>query len=72
MHPEEIRALSAAEVEDAIENARKEMFNLRFQQALGQLADTSRVRIARRNMARLVTVRREREILAAWRAGEEG
>ncbi len=70
MHPDDIRALDASEIEDAIENARKELFNLRFKKASGQLADTSRVRIARRDLARLNTIRREREILAAWQAAQ--
>ena len=62
MHPNEIRALSDADIEAAIETARREMFNLRFQKAMGRMADTSRARAVRRDVARLLTVRREREL----------
>jgi len=64
MHAQEIRAMGDAEVLENIENLRKEMFNLRFQKATGQLADTSRVRQVRRELARLQTIVREREIWA--------
>lgn len=72
MHTEDMRALGAVDLEEAIEQARKQMFHLRFQRALGQLADTSRVRAARRELARLITVRREQEIQSAWEAANEG
>ena len=64
MHAQEIRAMGEAELVESIETARKEMFNLRFQKATGQLADTSRVRQVRRELARLMTIVREREIWA--------
>ncbi|MBK6768651.1 MAG: 50S ribosomal protein L29 [Ardenticatenales bacterium] len=69
MHAREIRPLSDAEIEDAIEKAREELFNLRFQRSVGQLTDTNRPRFVRRNLARLMTVRHEREIWAAFEAG---
>jgi len=72
MHPEEIRALSAEELEGAVDTARKEIFNLRFRRSTGQLADMSRVRIARRSLSRLLTVKREREIWQAFEATMEG
>jgi len=68
MHAREIRPLTDAEVEEAIEKAREEMFNLRFQRSVGQLTDTNRPRYVRRNLARLLTVRHEREIWAAFEA----
>lgn len=74
MNAAEIRALTDDELEQAVESAREEMFNLRMQQSIGQISDTSRMRQVRRDMARLRTVRREREIWAVIEAakGEEG
>ncbi len=72
MHPEEIRALNASGLSEAIDNARKEIFNLRFRKATGQLADASRIRAARRGLARLLTVQREQQIWAAYEASMEG
>ena len=72
MHPEEIRAMNAAGLKDTIEDARKEIFNLRFRKATGQLADASRIRAARRSLARLLTVQREQQIWAAYEATMEG
>ncbi|MEO8082342.1 MAG: 50S ribosomal protein L29 [Ardenticatenales bacterium] len=68
MRASEIRPLTDDEIADAIEKAREEMFNLRFQRSVGQLTDTNRPRLVRRNMARLLTIRREREIWAAFEA----
>ena len=53
---EDIRAMSADQMEDAILNLKKERFNLRFQRATGQLEKTSRLREARRDIARIKTV----------------
>jgi large subunit ribosomal protein L29 len=64
MDSQEIRALSNDELLVRLEQARKEMMNLRFQFAMGQLTDVSRIKIARRNVARLLTQMRERELHA--------
>ena len=56
MKVEDIRALSADQREDAIFNLKKERFNLRFQRATGQLENTSRLREARRDIARIKTI----------------
>jgi large subunit ribosomal protein L29 len=66
MKPEEIRAMLDAEIESAIGNARRELFNLRFQHASGRLSDTSRMRLVRRDLARLLTARRERALWAQF------
>ncbi len=72
MRAREIRAMSDEEYRTALENARQEMFNLRFQHATGRLADTSRLRAVRRDFARLLTVRREGQLWADFEAsGEE-
>jgi large subunit ribosomal protein L29 len=68
MKPEEARAMTDADLDEAVENARQELFNLRFQHATGRLADTSRLGIVRRELARLFTIKREREIWAEYQA----
>ena len=55
MKVSDIRAMSPDQMEDAILNLKKERFNLRFQRATGQLANTSRVREVRRDIARIKT-----------------
>ncbi len=56
MKVEDIRAMSPDQMEDAILNLKKERFNLCFQRATGQLENTSRLREARRDIARIKTV----------------
>ena len=53
---EDIRAMSPDQMEDAILNLKKERFNLRFQRATGQLENTSRLKQARREIARIKTI----------------
>ncbi len=53
---DDIRAMSPDQMEDSILNLKKERFNLRFQRATGQLENTSRLREARRDIARIKTV----------------
>jgi large subunit ribosomal protein L29 len=60
MKASEIRELSTEEILARLEEAREELMNLRFQQATGELTDTSRMRLARRDIARLLTVLNER------------
>jgi large subunit ribosomal protein L29 len=61
----EIRELDAEELDLKLVEARKELFNLRFQAATGRLDNNSRVAQVRRDIARLLTVQRDREIEAA-------
>jgi large subunit ribosomal protein L29 len=56
MKPDDIRAMSPDQMDDAVLNLKKERFNLRFQRATGQLENTSRLREARRDIARIKTV----------------
>lgn len=65
-----VRDMSDEELFDAIEDKREELFNLRFQMASGKMEDTNLLRYAKREMAQLLTIQRERE-LAAEIAGEE-
>jgi large subunit ribosomal protein L29 len=58
-------ALGDEELVHRLADARKELFNLRFQFATGQLDRSSRLKDVRRDIARMLTVLREREIAAA-------
>ena len=53
---EELRAKSAEELNDQLVNAKKELFNLRFQNATNQLDNTGRIKEVRKNIARIQTV----------------
>lgn len=53
---EELRAKSAAELQAELVSAKKELFNLRFQNATSQLENTSRINEVRKNIARIQTV----------------
>lgn len=61
MKARQVRELSDEELEVRIRDTRKELFNLRFQHATGQLDNTHKLTIARREIARLLTVHIERE-----------
>ena len=56
MKTADIRAMSPDQMDDAVVKLKKERFNLRFQRATGQLENTSRLREARRDIARIKTV----------------
>mgnify|MGYP003483358050 CR=1 FL=1 len=60
MNATNLRTKTDDELSDLLATLRKEMFNLRFQRASGQLAGTSRVRAARREIARIMTLIGER------------
>lgn len=58
----ELRDLSDEKLEEKLENAREEMFNLRFQQASARLDDLSQLKRVRREIAQLETVLNQREL----------
>lgn len=60
MNIKEIRELSVEEITTKLMNTRQELMNLRFQMVTGQLTDTSRFKVARREIARLQTILNER------------
>lgn len=60
MKPEEIRALSTDALRGRLNDAKEELMKLRFRQATGELTDTSRMRITRREVARLATILNQR------------
>ena len=53
---EELKAKSQAELQDELVEAKKELFNLRFQNATNQLDNTSRISEVRKNIARISTI----------------
>jgi large subunit ribosomal protein L29 len=65
MKASEIRTLTADERSDQLAALKKEQFNLRFQKASGQLANTARVRVVKRDIARLQTVIRAEKAKAS-------
>jgi large subunit ribosomal protein L29 len=58
----ELRDMSDEEIEESLENAREEMFNLRFQNASARLEDVSRIKAVRREIAQLQTVLQMRHL----------
>lgn len=61
----DLRQLSVGELEEAVQNAKKELFNLRFQREVGQLENPRRLRIVKRDIARYKTILREIQIAQA-------
>ncbi|MGL5977485.1 MAG: 50S ribosomal protein L29 [Erysipelotrichaceae bacterium] len=62
MTAKEIREKSNTELNKEIDALKEELFNLRFQQATGQLQNTARMRTVRKTIARIKTVITEREL----------
>ena len=65
MRPDEIRNLNDAELGRQLDDAHQELFNLRFQYATGQLKNTARLGEVRREIGRLRTILRERQLASA-------
>ena len=65
----ELREADEAELESRLAESKQELFNLRFQIVTGQLDNSARIQTVRRDIARILTVLREKEIEAA-EAGE--
>ena len=57
--PSKLRNLQPGEIETKLADAREELMKLRFQAVTGQLTDTSRLRVLRREIARMETILRE-------------
>ena len=60
--PTELRGLEDERLVEELRKAKEELFNLRFQSATGQLESHGRLRAVRRNIARIYTIMREREL----------
>ena len=70
MKAQEIREMQVEQLRSKISDTREEMMKLRFQQVTGQLTDSSRLRILRRDIARMETILNQSLRLAAAK-GEE-
>ncbi len=64
MKAQEIRELSAEDLQTKLKEARAELFNLRFQMATSQLDNTARVKQVKKDIARILTEMRARELSA--------
>jgi large subunit ribosomal protein L29 len=62
MKPSELRDLTDGELKEHLDTARRELFGLRFQHATGELDNTAGLADAKREVARALTVAREREL----------
>jgi large subunit ribosomal protein L29 len=60
--PKEVRELSDAELAGKVKSLKEELFNLRFQLATRQLDNPMRIRDVKKDIARVKTIQREREI----------
>ena len=70
MKANDLRDLPYDELIEKLAEAKEELFNLRFQLATNQLDNTARLRLVRREVARIATVLREQEI-EAWQSQQE-
>lgn len=64
MKPNEIRNLSPDEIQDEVSKRREELLDLRFQASVGQASNPRRIRTAKREIARLLTIAHEKETRA--------
>lgn len=62
MKAEELRDMTESDLSEHVRNARRELFGLRFQHATGELDNTARLKTAKKEIARALTVARERGI----------
>jgi large subunit ribosomal protein L29 len=58
--PEDLRTMTIDQLDDELLRLKKEQFNLRFQRATGQLENSSRVRVVRRDIARIKTIAQQK------------
>jgi large subunit ribosomal protein L29 len=65
MNVKEIREKSAAELNETLDSLKKELFRLRFQNAINQLENPMRISAVKKDIAKVKTVIREREIQAS-------
>lgn len=64
MQARELSKLPTPELEAKLDDAYRELFNLRFQRAQGQLTDTNSIKRVRHDIARIKTILRQRELAA--------
>jgi large subunit ribosomal protein L29 len=71
MKPDEIRGLADEEILNQLDDAHEEMLNLRVQHRVGQLANPARMGEVRKDIARMLTILRERELWEEYQAARE-
>ncbi|MEG1837115.1 MAG: 50S ribosomal protein L29 [Synergistaceae bacterium] len=62
MDPKDLRDLSISELKDKHKQFKEELFNLRFQNAIGQLNNSSRIKEVKKTIARILTIITEKEM----------
>ena len=62
MDPKELRDLSVSKLKDKHKQCKEELFNLRFQNAIGQLSNSGRIKDVKKTIARILTVITEKEM----------
>lgn len=72
MKASELRGLTPAELAEQLDEAKEELFNLRFQLAVSQSEDTASLGILRRRIARIETVRHEQAAASSRQGAEDG
>ena len=71
MKSNELRDMTGADLETRANDLREEIFRLRFQTTTGQLENTSRLRVARREIARIMTILHEKKQIKEEKATEK-
>jgi len=71
MKAADVRSMTLDQLDDEVLKLKKEQFNLRFQRATGQLENTSRVRVIRRDIARMKTIAAQKRGAAGGAGGKE-
>ncbi|MFP4393634.1 MAG: 50S ribosomal protein L29 [Anaerolineales bacterium] len=66
MRAQELREFTSDELRHRLQESRRELFNLRQQWNVGSLEDPSRMRAVRKDIARMLTILRERELAEEW------
>ena len=61
MKPSDVRNMNAGEIDAEVEKRRQELLDLRIQSAIGQTTNTRRIRVAKREIARLLTIAKQRD-----------
>jgi len=70
MKAQKVRDLDAAELKQQLKEIEEQMFRLQFQMSMGQMDGLKKVRVMRKDRARIYTILRERELAAAGQPGE--
>ena len=72
LNVESLDGMDNGRLQEALKSSKEELFNLRFQAATGQLDNSSRLKAVKRDIARIYTILRERELGLSTVPGAEG